>query len=223
MRFIFDNLLQVLTGLEHLDLWGSKISNNGAAILKMFPKLSFLNLAWTDVTRLPNLPSLTCLNLSSCTIHSISDGNCKASASLSKLFLTRTTIDDVDGAFRNVEVNHVTFLDMSGSSVCNFHFLVKMNGLEHLDLSFSRMSDTLIEQVADVGINLKCLNLSNTKLTTQGVCILAGNVMNLESLSLSHTAIDDTALIYIGLMPSLRMIDLSATNIKGTYLTESLL
>ncbi|XP_010915656.1 uncharacterized protein [Elaeis guineensis] len=207
--------LQVLTRLEHLDLWGSKISNNGAAVLEMFPRLSFLNLAWTSVTRLPNLPSLTCLNMSRCTIHSISDGNCKATASLSKLFLPGTTIDDVDEAFRNVEVNNMTFLDMSGSSICNFHFLVKMKGLEHLDLSSSTMSDTLIEQVANVGINLRYLNLSNTKLTTQGVCILAGNVMNLESLSLSHTGICDTALTYIGMMPSLRMIDLSATNIKG--------
>ncbi|XP_008783847.2 putative adenylate cyclase regulatory protein isoform X1 [Phoenix dactylifera] len=207
--------LQVLTRLEHLDLWGSKISNNGAAVLKTFPRLSFLNLAWTNVTRLPNLPSLTCLNMSSCTIRSIFDGDCKASAPLSKLLLPGAIIDDIDKAFRGVEVNHMAFLDLSGSSICNFHFLVKMKRLKHLDLSFSRMSDTLIEQVADVGVNLRYLNLSNTKLTTQGVCILAGNVMNLESLSLSHTAIDDTALAYIGMMPSLRMLDLSATNIKG--------
>ena len=61
----------MLKKLQSLDLWGSQISNEGSAILNMFPKLSHLNLAMTGVTRLPNLLSLECLNMSYCTIISL--------------------------------------------------------------------------------------------------------------------------------------------------------
>lgn len=46
-------------------------------------------------------------------------------------------------------------------------------------------------------------------------------VPNLDSLSIAHTKIDDSALAYINMMPSLRMIDLSHTSIKGLTLIEA--
>lgn len=207
--------LQVLTGLEYLDLWGSEVSNNGAAILEMYPRLSFLNLAWTKVTRLPYLPSVTSLNLSNCTVHAIFDGDNRAKVPLTKLILTGATLVDPSEVLTNVESSYMTFLDISGSSVSNFNFLVNMRRLEHLDLSSSSMSDDLIEDVTHVGENLRYLNLSKTKVTSQAIATLVGHVPKLETLSLSSTAIDDSSLTHIGMMTSLRTVDLSHTKIKG--------
>ncbi|XP_020269210.1 uncharacterized protein LOC109844543 isoform X3 [Asparagus officinalis] len=207
--------LQSLAGLEYLDLWGSEISNNGAALLENFPRLNFLNLAWTKVTVLPHLPSVTTLNMSNCTVHALFDGESKTRIPLSKLLLTGATIVDPSEVLRNVEASCMTFLDISGSSTCNFSFLVNMRRLEHLDLSSSNMSGSLIDDLAHVGDNLRYLNLSKTKITSEAIALLAGHVSNLETLSLSYTAIDDASLPYIGMMTSLRTLDLSHTGIQG--------
>ncbi|OVA01954.1 Leucine-rich repeat [Macleaya cordata] len=210
--------LQVLTKLEYLDLWGSKISNKVAAVLKKFPNLSFLNLAWTDVTTLPTLPSLTYLNMSNCTINSISGGDCGVKAPLKQLRVPGATFIDVHEVFSYIEASQLSFLDLSNSSLHNFQFLAHMDSLTHLNVSFSKIKDESIELIAHVGANLRNLNLSNTKVSSLGIGSLAGMVPNLEILSLSHTLVDDVALSYISTMPALRVLDLSNTNIKGfTY------
>ncbi|KAA8528237.1 hypothetical protein F0562_035512 [Nyssa sinensis] len=206
--------LRVLMKLQYLDLWGSEISNEGVAVLKVFPKLSFLNLAWTKVTKLPNLPSLTCLNMSNCTIHSIFEGH-GDKAPLAKLIVSGATYVDVSDAFLDVETSFLTFLDVSNSSLHRFRFLNYMNALEHLDLSSSLMEDESVELIAKIGANLRNLNLSKTRVTSAGVGILAGHVPNLEIISLSCTRIDDLAISYISMMPSLKVINLSNTKVKG--------
>ncbi|XP_065012384.1 uncharacterized protein LOC135586076 isoform X6 [Musa acuminata AAA Group] len=214
--------LQVLTNLEYLDLWGSKISNRGVPVLEMFPKLSFLNIAWTEVTELPYLPSITCLNMSNCTICSIFYGKGSTSAPLLKLFGLGATFVDADKVFSIIDTSHVTYLDVSSSSICNLHFLVKMDMIEHLDVSFCGITDDSVEYIAKAGKGLKFLNASNSKLTSQGICVLAGNVINLETLYLSNTSVDDVALSYIALMPSLRIVDLSRTKIKDERIKYSM-
>ncbi|XP_042480346.1 internalin I isoform X2 [Macadamia integrifolia] len=214
--------LQVLTKLEHLDLWGSKISNEGASLLKIFTKLSSLNLAWTNVTKLLNLPSLECLNMSNCNISSIFEGaENGVKAPLRKLLFLGATFIDVQEVFFYIDASRLAFLDLSHSSLHDFNILANMDALEHLDVSFSAMGDESIALIAHVGANLKNLNLSNTRLTSAGVEIFAGHVPNLETLSFSHTAIDDVALSYISTMPSLRVIDLSNTAIRGFTYSES--
>lgn len=74
-----------------------------------------------------------------------------------------------------------------------------------------------MEQIARIGTNLRDLNLSNTRVSSAGVEALAGCVPNLECLSLSHTAIDDFAIVFLSMMPALEAIDLSHTSIKGIY------
>uniref|UniRef100_A0A5B7AVA2 Uncharacterized protein n=1 Tax=Davidia involucrata TaxID=16924 RepID=A0A5B7AVA2_DAVIN len=206
--------LQVLMKLQYLDLWGSKISNEGVAVLKVFPKLSFLNLAWTKVMKLPNLSSLACLNMSNCTIHSIFEGH-GDKAPLAKLILSGATYEDVSEAFLYVETSFLSFLDVSNSSFHRFCLLNYMNALEHLDLSSGPMEDDSIEQIARIGANLRNLNLSKTRVSSAGVGILAGHVPNLEIISLSCTPTDDLAISYISMMPSLNVINLSNTNVKG--------
>ncbi|KAJ0048389.1 hypothetical protein Pint_14993 [Pistacia integerrima] len=206
--------LQVLTKLQYLDLWGSKISNEGACVLEMFPRLSFLNLAWTNVTKLPKMLSLECLNLSNCTIDSILELN-EEKAPLVKLSLSGTTFVNEAEAFLHIETSFLSFLDVSNSSFNSFCFLPEMKALEHLDLSSSIMRDDTIEMVVCMGANLRNLNLSNTRISSARIGVLAGHLPNLEIFSLSGTQIDDVAMSYIGMMTSLKAIDLSNTDIKG--------
>ncbi|KAJ4849498.1 hypothetical protein Tsubulata_005810 [Turnera subulata] len=208
------NALQVLTKLEYLELWGSKVSNKGVIVLQKFPKLSFLGLAWTSVTRLPNMPSLECLNLSNCTIDSLlqGDGN---KALLTKLSFYGSTFANETEAFSCMETSFLSSLDVSNSSLQRFNFLHHMRALEHLDLGMTMFGDDSAKIVAHIGANLRTLNLSKTRITSAGVSILAGHVPKLEDLSLSHTSIDDMAIPYLSLMPSLKIIDLCNTNITG--------
>ncbi|KAM5572179.1 internalin I [Rosa sericea] len=205
--------LQVLTKLQYLDLWGSNISDKGAAVLHMFPRLSFLNLAWTSVTKLPNWLTLECLNMSNCTINLLEGDNGKAP--LVKLIVSGATFGEEVADFNYIETTLLTFLDLSKSTIQDFSFLSHLNALEHLDLSSTVIGDDSLELIACIGVNLKYLNLNNTKVSSAGVRILTGHVPNLEVLSISHTSVDDVTISYIGMMPSVKVVDVSNTNIKG--------
>lgn len=207
--------LQALTHLHQLDMWGSKISNKGAILLKAFPNLNCLNLAWTNVTQLPALISLTSLNMSKCTIESVFDGLEEPETSLLMLHFSGASFVDAYRVLSCLHAQKLTFLDLSGSSIDNVSFLAGMNRLECLDLSCTGVTDSSMNTVADIGSNLKHLNLSTTRVTSDALAILAGNVPKLEFISLSHTMVDDNALANLGLIPALRSISLSHTNIKG--------
>ncbi|KAK2385229.1 internalin A [Trifolium repens] len=204
--------LQVLKNLQHIELWGSKISNKGAAVLNTFPKLTHLNLEWTSVTKLPNLSSLECLNMSNCTIDSILEDD---KAPLTKLIFSGSTFLNKAGTLLYANTNNLSFLDLAHTGLDKFFFLSKMKVIEHLNLSSCMMDDNSVEMVACIGGKLKSLNLSGTWVSSAGLGILAGHVPNLEILSLSQTSVDDTALGFISLMPLLKVVDLSNTNIKG--------
>ncbi|XP_050377535.1 receptor-like protein 53 [Argentina anserina] len=206
--------LKVLTKLQYLDLWGSKISDKGAALLHMFPRLSFLNLAWTSVTKLPNWLSMECLNMSHCTINSLLEGD-SGKAPLLKLILSGATFGEEIADFHYIETTLLTFLDLSKSTIQDFSFLSHLTALVHLDLSSTVIGDDSLELIACIGVNLKYLNLKKTKVSSAGVGILSGHVPNLEVFSISHTSVDDVTISYIGMMPSVKDVDLSNTNIKG--------
>ncbi|KAH6804381.1 hypothetical protein C2S51_032628 [Perilla frutescens var. frutescens] len=208
------NSLQALTKLQHLDLWGSEVSNESGMLLKLFPNLSFLNLAWTNVTMLPNLPSLTCLNMSNCTIDSLSDGE-GHKPRLEKVIMSGATISNILETFQFVETSRLCFLDISNSSLQSYSFLSSMNAMSDLNLSGSALFDNSVEHIVCIGESLKHLNLNDTKVSSEGIRALAGHVPNLETLLLSGTPIDDTAVSYISMMPALKIINLSRTNVKG--------
>lgn len=212
--------LLALTQLEKLDLWGSKITNEGACELKMFPKLTFLNLAWTFVTELPFLPSVTYLNMSNCSIYFIfNEENMGYTSRLEKLVISQAIFNknpnEEEEAFRYLPKSNLSYLDVSKTSTSNFQFLVDMKHLEHLNLKFTKLTDYLLDPIICVGENLRDLNIGSTKVTSQGISNLVGHVPKLTTLCLSHTGIDDSVLPYIGLISSLKVIDLSATFITG--------
>ncbi|KAL8521261.1 hypothetical protein ACS0TY_011703 [Phlomoides rotata] len=206
--------LQVLTKLQHLDLWGSDVSNESVVLLKLFPCLSFLNLAWTRITNLPNLCSLECINMSNCTIHSLFEEE-NHKASLEKVILSGTTITNVFEPFQFVDTSKLSFLDISNSSLQSFSFLSTMKAISDLNLSGCDLFDDSVEHIAHMGANLKSLNISNTKVSSEGIGALAGHVPSLETLLLSGTIVNDTAVSYISMMPALKIINLSRTNIRG--------
>lgn len=206
--------LQGLTKLQHLDLWGSEVSNESGILFKVFPNLSFLNLAWTNVTMLPDLPSLACLNMSNCTIDSLSDAE-GHKPHLEKVILAGATISNILEAFQFVETSRLCFLDISNSSLRSYSFLAAMNAMNDLNLSGSALFDNSVEHIVCIGASLKHLNLNNTKICSEGIGALVGHVPNLETLLLSGTPIDDAAVSYIGMMPELKVINLSRTNVKG--------
>ncbi|CAI0441162.1 unnamed protein product [Linum tenue] len=206
--------LQVLRKLKHLDLWGSQITNKGVSLLKNFPKLSYLSLAWTGVTLFPNIPSIECLNLSNCIVDTALEGD-GYKAPLAKLILAGTTIQNEADMFSWIESSCISYLDVSNSSLVDFSFLSEMEALEHLNLSSSMMGDDSIEWICCIGASLRSLNLSKTRVTSAGISKLAEHVPRLEVLSLSYTLINDASISFLGMMSSLKAIDLSSTKVKG--------
>ncbi|KAG9154410.1 hypothetical protein Leryth_000846 [Lithospermum erythrorhizon] len=206
--------LQVLKKLEYLDLWGSEVSNKGASLFSSFPRLTFLNLAWTRVTEVPVISSLESLNMSNCTISSIFEGE-GYKPPLSNLILSGTLLNDVAGAFLHVETGDLSLLDLSDSTIQSLCLLPGMKKLSHLDLSGTLIGDEEIMNITSIGATLKYLNLSKTRVSSSGIEMLAGHVPNLETILLSGTSIDDTAIAYMSLMPSLKSINLSVTNVKA--------
>lgn len=184
-------------------------------MLKMFPKLIFLNLAWSNVSKLPILPSIVFLNMSNCITHSIFEGH-GDKVHLKELILTGATIVNVLKALSHVDTSSLTVLDVSNSSLQEFNFLSCLVALEYLDLSSCPISDDLIQIIAHIGAKLRFLNLSNTRVSSAGVGVLVGRVPKLETILLSNTPTDDLAISHLGAMPSLKVINLSGTNVKGT-------
>uniref|UniRef100_A0A0D9WDV7 Disease resistance R13L4/SHOC-2-like LRR domain-containing protein n=1 Tax=Leersia perrieri TaxID=77586 RepID=A0A0D9WDV7_9ORYZ len=213
--------LQVLTQLQHLDIWGSEITNKGASVLEAFTSLSFLNISWTHVTCLPFIQTMRCLNMSNCTVHSICSGDPKAVIQLEKFIVSAASFGNIDEVFSSILPSSLTYLDLSSCSLSNLSCLENMKNLEHLDLSNNRIINDAIEYVANIGMNLKFLSLSNSHVTSQALCVLAGTVPSLITLSLAHTKVDDSALWYISMMPSLRILNLSRTCIKGFMIENS--
>lgn len=156
--------------------------------------------------------------MSNCIINSIFNGlHSSGGVPLSELLVSGSKIENAEKALSGVDLNSVTSLDLSGSLLNSFNFLEKMENLKHLNLGFCGISDTTLETIAKNGNSLRYLDLKNTKVTAYGISVLAGAVPKLDFLSLSGTMIDDSALSYISMMPSLQTLDLSQTSIKGFF------
>lgn len=155
--------------------------------------------------------------MSNCHVHSLFEGH-GDKASLTKLILAGASYVDVSKAFLHVATSSLSFLDLSNSNFDGFCLLSHMYALEHLDLSATLIDDNSVEIIACIGAKLRSLILDGTGVTAAGVGILAGNVPTLQNISLSRTPADDLAISYISMIPSLKVINLSKTNVNGMTL-----
>jgi hypothetical protein len=156
--------------------------------------------------------------MSNCTIHSICDENSEFPVPLETFIISAASFGNVDEILSSIQASVLLYLDLCGCCLSSLSFIEKMENLVHLDLSSSGISDDAIEHVARIGGSLKYLSLKDTAITSQALCVLAGTVPNIISLSLAQTKIDDSALPYISMMPLLRMLDLSDTCLQGCLL-----
>ncbi|KAK4365483.1 hypothetical protein RND71_016841 [Anisodus tanguticus] len=206
--------LKVLRKLQYLDLWGSEVSNKGASHLKWFPRLSSLNLSWTKVTKLPSLPSLACLNMSNCTIHSIFEGGQKAL--LTKLILSGAIIRDVSEAFVHLETSSLSILDLSNSSLNSYCFLPYMSAISDLDLSGTSAGNETVEHIACVGIVNEVDSDPNCVSSLSGLSSLG----HLERSDLEKTRIKDSALAPLPSFRKLSYLFLRSGSLTDTTLHQ---
>lgn len=207
--------MQDLTELENLDIWGSNVSNQGMMSLKGFPKLRHLNLAWTNVTKLPALQSLKHLNMANCTIVSIFEDWDGLEGILEELYLSGANISNPSEVFSGQWTSNLLLIDFSSSYLEDFEFLDGKWKLEVLNLAGTIADNVAMKTVARIGFKLKRLDLSGCKVDSEGIGILARHLPKVEQIILSGTQVDDSVFTFLQLMMSLKRIDLSYTNVKG--------
>ncbi|XP_024543662.1 uncharacterized protein LOC9661924 [Selaginella moellendorffii] len=210
--------LLVLQLLIDLQLWGSSITNEGANMLRGFPRLEILNLAWTKVSVVPSMPRVSQLNLSHCVVLSVSEEG----SALDQLRLSGATIQDPLRVLHSHSLPELSVLELSATNLAALTFLGSLKRVVKLDLSSmpSVSSDTM-NLLAKCARNLKHLDLSDTRVGSEGVAVLTGHVPALEHLSLRGTSITDSVFGYLGLMPLLIDIDLSNTSLTGAPVDSS--
>jgi hypothetical protein len=206
--------LQALKFLEQLDLWGSKVTNIGARCLSSFKFLKCLNLAMTAVTVIPQLSLLVSLNLCNCVVEAIFGKEVLSDSPLTELFLSGADISlkDVISGFNT---RNVHLLDLALSRVSDLDALSYMQKLSILDLRATGLTDGLMLKFHEFGKSLSWIDLSHTKVGSEGVGAIAGHLPNVEQLSLSHTLVDDNVLAYLIHFPLLRCLDLSGSRVRG--------
>ncbi|KAH7288022.1 hypothetical protein KP509_31G008000 [Ceratopteris richardii] len=208
-------VLTSLTRLESLYVWGSKISDQGVLQLKKFPNLQMVNLAWTEVTRIPSLQSLKYLNMAKCTVASIFEGWNGLDVQLEELNLSGTNIQGPLEVIAGIGAHNLLTVNLSSSNFKDVTFLTGLSKIGVLDLSGTMINDAAMDIIRSIGANLKHLDLSGCRITSGGVGAFARHVPSLEQLHLSGTLVDDCVFEYLQFVHVLKVLDLSFTNIKG--------
>jgi Leucine-rich repeat (LRR) protein len=221
--------LQPLSKLQVLHAWGSALTNDGAALLPhLFPTLETLSLAWTDVTRVPDLPLLTSLDMSQCTVDSLfqnASGNASAKP-LRELILAGASLHHpADWP----ELPHLHTLDLSGGKAHPDYFFCGRfsSTLTSLNLSNTPAKDSvwgLVSLVQGAGsvVPLRWLRLEGGKgldeeeMSLRSDVLLSGKLANLEELSVSGWDSGDRNWASVAeALPHLRSLDLQASSDQG--------
>uniref|UniRef100_A0A0D9WDV5 Disease resistance R13L4/SHOC-2-like LRR domain-containing protein n=1 Tax=Leersia perrieri TaxID=77586 RepID=A0A0D9WDV5_9ORYZ len=164
----------------------------------------------------------------------LTDNGVMAISSLENLrLLDLGGIRITDKALWSLQVlTQLQHLDIWGSEITNkgASVLEAFTSLSFLNISWTHVTCLPFIQT------MRCLNMSNC--TVHSICsgdpkaviqlekfIVSaasfGTVPSLITLSLAHTKVDDSALWYISMMPSLRILNLSRTCIKGFMIENS--
>lgn len=200
--------------LEHLDLWGSKVTNMGARCLSSFKTLKYLNLAMTAVTAIPQLNSLLSLNLCNCDVESIYGDGTFSDSLLRELFLSGASLSLKD-VISGSNTRNLHLLDLASSRVNDLDAFVHIPKLAILDLRATGLTNELMLKFQGLGDNLRWIDLSYTKIDSEGVGAIAGHAPNVEQLSLNHTPVDDNVFIYLVHFPVLQSLNLGGSKVNG--------
>ncbi|KOM32385.1 hypothetical protein LR48_Vigan01g194100 [Vigna angularis] len=145
----------------------------------MFPKLTYLNLAWTSVTKLPTLSSLEWLDMSNCTIDSILEDD---KYPLAKLIFSGATFLNESGVFSYANTNLVMH---DGGRFVEMVACVGAN-LKSLNLCGTRVSSAGLGILAGHVPNLEILSLSQTPLDDTGISFIS-MMPSLKDVHMSNT------------------------------------
>lgn len=232
------NLLSIPT-LEKLRIARTNTTSEGVSLLSSLPNLTVLDLGGLPVTDsvLSSLQTLTKLQSLVLWGTSVSDKGASLLRSFRKLtsldlawtkvttlpFLpTLAYLNMSNCAVDSLLESRLERLILSGSRFTNLGFLRGMIGIKKLNLSGCDIGDDSVEFIISIGPSLRHVNLSKTKVRSDGVGRLAGHVPNLETLKLCYTDIDDNALAYINTMHLLKFISLRGTKVKSLAAFHSL-
>lgn len=189
-------LLSELTGLENLNLSGTKVSDSGLEHLTGMSNLKALRLSITRVSDsgLLHLHRLTQLQ----------------SLDLSGLQIT-------DAGLRNLEeLRELRSLDISGTRVtgAGLAHLAGLTSLERLVLSGTGVGDDGLKHLVRL-TRLESLDLSGTQVTGSGLEHLAG-LTNLRDLAVGFTRVCDTGLMHLKNLDRLESLNVDRSQVTST-------
>lgn len=116
-----------------------------------------------------------------------------------------------------LNLQSVHLLDLASACVRDLDALVHMQELSVLNLSYTGLTDAFMPKFSEFGKNLTWLDLSNTKIGSEGIGALAGHVPKLEQLSLSGTLVNDHVFAYLVHFPALCSVNLSSSKVEGKH------
>lgn len=200
--------IQMLTGLETLDLSGNKLEVI-AQLGDLKGSLKSLNLSDNLIKETGPLSLLTNLTSLDVSGNLIEDGGGIANLTgLTTLNIADNKIVD-SGAFE--KLTNLTSLDVSGNQIKDAGGIAPLTKLETLNLSGNQIEDTgALETLA----NLKTLDLSGNQIADLGGLEKAG--MNLTTLNIANNKVEE-------LYPLFGMTNLTTLNLDGNMVPAEML
>jgi hypothetical protein len=200
------------------DLGGTKVTNDGLAVLEGLSSLRTLSLASTGVTdaglaHLTGLAGLRKLNLYDTQTTDVGLAFLRGLTGLQTLCLATTKVSD-KGLIHLEGLVNLQALSLTNTQTSN-DGLVHLKGLVNLQtlhLSTTRVSDAGLAHIKGLS-QLRTLHLNHTGVSGAGLVHLKG-MPRLRELQLSYTKINDQSLAHLQALTSLEEIDLTGTGVS---------
>lgn len=185
-----------LKGLKHLNVYDSELSP----------------LSITEIGKLTHLKSLTLNNVILDDTEFLKLGELKK---LQSLQLSNTEVKTAP--FKFAARNAIETLDLDGTMILDsdFEMLPECHTLVNLSLNGCEVGDKAAAYCAKHP-KLRSLDLSNTKLTNNGLMDVVKNCQELESLRINNTRIDNEGLAKIATLSELTNLELGQLAIDDT-------
>ena len=214
-----------LTGLETLDLAGTKITDVGMQSLAGLVKLKSLTLSGTGITNeglkhLAGMPALTTLHIDT---PGVTDDGLVHIAHLKQLEEFKLSIISSDAALERIgkltALRHLESYVQSASEI-GWACIANLNSLETLRIHGSGVDDTAMSHIGHLAA-LKSLSVQNSRVTDEGLTQIT-NLPNLETLSLYSSSFTADGLRSLAKLKRLKWLSLGGITDMGTAGLDSL-